>query len=77
MWPVDGPSIPVLLQYGGPWSQFGSTTDLVIGNGVSNIIHEFGQNMDILVIFCVTRGLDATKYSLKSALDPIEGTEKE
>ena len=33
--------------------------------------------MDVLVVFYVTRGLDATKYSLKPALDPIEGAGKE
>ena len=41
---------------------------------VPNIIHEFRHNMDVLVVFCVTHSLDATKYSLKPALDPIEDT---
>lgn len=52
-------------------------TDLVISDSVSNIIHEFGHNADIVVVFCVIFGLGAYRHRLKLVFDPIEGAGKE
>ena len=55
---------------------FGIVTDLIIGNGVSNIIHEFGHDLNILVVFRACHIFDASQYFPKLALDPIEGARK-
>ena len=40
---------------------FGIVTDLIIGNGVSNIVHELDHNPNVLVVLRVTRSLDASQ----------------
>ena len=56
---------------------FGIATDLILGDSVSNIVHEFRHNLNIFFVFRVTRSLDATQDPSKVVLDPFEGTEKE
>ena len=56
-----------------PWKWFGIVTDLMIGNGISNIVHELDHNLNILVVLRVTRSLDASQYLSKLVLDPIKG----
>ena len=54
-----------------------TTADLIIGDGVSNIVREFGYNLDILFVCCEAHGPDAVRYLSELAFDPIEGTRKE
>ena len=56
-----------------PQKWFGITADLMINDDVSNIIHEFRHDLNVVVVFRVTRGLDTTQHFPKLVLDPIEG----
>ena len=38
----------------------GGHTDLIIGDGVSNIVHEFGHSPSIFIVFRVAHSLNAT-----------------
>ena len=55
----------------------GAIADLIVGDSVSNIVHEFRYNPNILIILRATRGLNASQYHQKFVLDPIEGARKE
>jgi len=59
------------------WKRFGITTDPIIKDSVLNIVHKFGHNLDILVIFRVTYSLHAIRYASKLVLDLIEVARKE
>jgi hypothetical protein len=61
----------------GPRKWSGITTDLVIGDGVSNIIHQFGHDLDILFVCCVAHSLDAIRDLSELAFDPIEGSRED
>jgi len=49
----------------------------MICDSVSNIVHEFRHDLNILIVFRVTRGLDAVQYTLEVVLDPIEDAREE
>jgi len=59
------------------WKRFGITTDPIIKDSVLNIVHKFGHNLDILVVFRVTYSLHAIRYASKLVLDLIEVARKE
>ena len=62
---------------GGSQKLFGIPTNLIVGDSISDIIHKLGSDLEILVVFHVTWGFNATQYLLKLALDPIEGAVNE
>ena len=49
---------------------------MIINDSVSNIIHEFRHDLNILIVFRVTHSLDTTKYASKLVLDPVEGAKR-
>ena len=51
-------------------------TNLVIGDNVSNIIHEPRDNLDVLIIWAVIHSLDAFQHPSKLMFDPIERARK-
>ena len=55
---------------------FWLATDLIIGNSLSNAVHEFRHNLNILVVFLGIDGLDSTQDLLELVLDPIKGARK-
>ena len=59
-----------------PKKQSYSATDLIIGDSVSNIIHEFRHNLNTVVVFRVPRRLNTAQYLSKLVLDPIEGARR-
>ena len=59
------------------WKRFEIDTDLIIGDSISNIIHEFRYSLNILIVFRVIHSLDSTQHLLKLVLHPIEGARKE
>ena len=60
-----------------PKKQIGIVTDLIIGDCVSNLVHEFSYSLNILLVFRIIRGPDASQEPLKLVLDPMEGARKD
>ena len=50
---------------------------MIINDSVSNIIHEFRHDLNILIVFRVTHSLDSTQDPSKPVLDLVEGAGKE
>jgi len=59
------------------WKRFGVATDRIIKDSVSNIVHKFRHNLDILLIVYVTYSPHAIRYASKLVLDLIEAARKE
>lgn len=55
---------------------FWLATDLIISDSVSNVVHEFRHNLNILVVFLVIGSLDSIQNLLELVLDPIKGARK-
>ena len=53
-----------------------NSTDLVISDDVSNVVHELGHMVNILVVSRVIFGLNTIRNSSKLVLDPTEGAGK-
>ena len=51
-------------------------TDLVIDDGISDIIRKFRNYLNTFIVSCIVRSLDAVRYHLKLTPNTIEGTIK-
>lgn len=57
--------------------RFGVTTDLVIGDGILDIIHKFRRNLNVSIVSRATRRLDAAaQHHLKFVCTLIEDPER-
>lgn len=54
-----------------------NSTDLVISDDVSNVVHELGHMVNILVVSRVIFGLNTIRNCSKLVLDPTEGAGKD
>jgi len=49
-------------------------TDLIIDDNVSNVLHEFGHDPNVLLVCREAHISNAVRYLSELAFDPVEGT---
>ena len=59
-----------------PSKRSGIDTDLIIGDSISNIIHKFRHDLNIVVVFRVPHRLNTAQYPSELVLDLIEGARR-